>query len=351
MVHALLAAFSRDIEPSGTKIRYIISYEPEFAPEVIPEEVYSDWGTDGLEIVYDLYSKFQPHEGKDSFRDILQLSITEQCKENEAGITALPRLVESVKSVNEDLQAAAIEENFDELSNVLEDTQTLMANLTSRLSDSAAESSRDIQRLTFTLLGAIVANVFLVLRWSDRTLVPPFSLFVIVINVGFYLPLIQGRINDLDETIDQVEEDYDFYERRIRRFNKDVFHLTGLSDRKDGYVQMANDRRDRAQDHLRIVFSAILVVWAVLAVWSGIAFQFGGLHTASLIASVLILGSITLTGNDRKIGHRQHDYFDGRWAVVVLLVLIAAIALQWGIGQFDVVSDMFPRSLPRFNNS
>jgi len=43
-----------------------------------------------------------------------------------------------------------------------EDTQTLMAGLTERLSSAANETSQDIQRLTFTLLGAIVANIFLV---------------------------------------------------------------------------------------------------------------------------------------------------------------------------------------------
>jgi len=106
----------------------------------------------------------------------------------------LPEVVEDIKSSYQDLQVSAVEENFEALSDVLEDTQTLMAGLTERLSSAANETSQDIQRLTFTLLGAIVANIFLVLRWSDRDLVPPFSIFVLIVIVGFYLPSFKGEL-------------------------------------------------------------------------------------------------------------------------------------------------------------
>jgi len=92
----------------------------------------------------------------------------------------LPEVVEDIKSSYQDLQVSAVEENFEALSDVLEDTQTLMAGLTERLSSAANETSQDIQRLTFTLLGAIVANIFLVLRWSDRDPVPPFSILFLL---------------------------------------------------------------------------------------------------------------------------------------------------------------------------
>jgi len=45
----------------------------------------------------------------------------------------LPEVVEDIKSSYQDLQVSAVEENFEALSDVLEDTQTLMAGLTERL--------------------------------------------------------------------------------------------------------------------------------------------------------------------------------------------------------------------------
>jgi len=42
----------------------------------------------------------------------------------------LPEVVEDIKSSYQDLQVSAVEENFEALSDVLEDTQTLMAGLT-----------------------------------------------------------------------------------------------------------------------------------------------------------------------------------------------------------------------------
>lgn len=349
-IHSLLAAFSKSVELVDQGVKYTISYEPEFHSTQQPAELQSLWGNEGIEAVEQLYSKFKKHEEKDAFRDLWQLAITEQCLDEDVGLESLPELAPAIQSANEDLQVSAIEENFDELSDVLEDTQTLMADLTNRLSDAAAETSRDIQRLTFTLLGAIVANIFLVLRWSDRTLVPSFSIFVIVLLVGFYLPLIQGRITDLGETITQVEADYDFYEKRIRRFNKDLFNLTGLSDRKDGYVQMAKDQRDRGQSQLEVVFGSLLLVWTVLCAWSAIGFRFGGLKTASLITSALILGVISLTNEERYWSHRNHEYFHREWALIVLGLILILIALQWGIGEFDHLSGLLPDSLPRFTS-
>jgi len=349
-IHALLAAFSKSVKPVEQGVEYTISYEPEFQSTIRFAEVQSSWGQEGIESVKGLYSEFKKHEGKNAFRDLWQLAITEQCLDEGIGLESLPEAVPAIRAANEDLQVSAIEENFDELSDVLEDTQTLMADLTNRLSDAAAETSRDIQRLTFTLLGAIVANIFLVLRWSDRALVPSFSIFVIVILIGFYLPLIQGRINDLDETITQVEEDYDFYEQRIRRFNKELFNLTGLSDRKDGYVQMAEDQRDRAQNQLRVVFGTLLLVWAVLCAWSSIAFQFGGLKTISLVTSALILGVISLTDEEKYFSHRNREYFRWDWALTVLFLIVLLIALQWGIGEFETLSRLLPDSLPRFTS-
>ncbi|ACM58736.1 hypothetical protein Hlac_3202 [Halorubrum lacusprofundi ATCC 49239] len=233
----------------------------------------------------------------------------------------LPEVVEDIKSSYQDLQVSAVEENFEALSDVLEDTQTLMAGLTERLSSAANETSQDIQRLTFTLLGAIVANIFLVLRWSDRDLVPPFSIFVLIVIVGFYLPLIQGRIEDLNDTITEVKNDYEFYEKHIRRFNKDLFRFGDLEDRKSAYVGLAETQRQRAQIQLRRVFYALLIVWCGLAIWSGFAYSFGQPQSLALAVSGVVLAILSLDPTDGPFGHGGYDYFSRGAAIVTLIII------------------------------
>jgi len=89
----------------------------------------------------------------------------------------------------------------------------------------------------------------------------------------FLPPLIQGRIEDLNDTITEVKNDYEFYEKHIRRFNKDLFRFGDLEDRKSAYVGLAETQRQRAQIQLRRVFYALLIVWCGLAIWSGFAYS------------------------------------------------------------------------------
>lgn len=320
-VYALLGVLSAAVDQTSPEVQFHFSNEPEFAPKIEMEQQCAIWEEDGIKSIQDLHQSFQGEEQKDAFRDLWQLAITEQCRGTERGIDILPEAIDDVKSSYQDLQVSAVEENFEALSDVLEDTQTLMAGLTDRLSSAANETSQDIQRLTFTLLGAIVANIFLVLRWSDRSLVPPFSLFVLIVIVGFYLPLIQGRIKDLDNTINEVKNDYEFYEKHIRRFNKDLFQFGDLEDRKSAYIKLAEKQRKRAQTQLRRVFYALLTVWIGLAIWSGIAYPFGQPQSLALAVSGVALGILYFGPTEGPFGHRGYEYFSNRAAIVSIAII------------------------------
>lgn len=320
-VYSLLGVLSSAVDRDGQMMQFQFSSEPEFNPQVDLSEQCAEWGIDGVCAIRDLHQSFEAEEKKDAFRDLWQLAITEHCRGTDRGIKLLPEVIEEIKSSYQDLQVSAVEENFEALSDVLEDTQTLMAGLTERLSSAANETSQDIQRLTFTLLGAIVANIFLVLRWSDRTLVPPFSIFVLIVVVGFYLPLIQGRIEDLDGTITEVKNDYEFYEKHIRRFNKDLFQFGDLEARKSAYVKLAEKQRLRAQTQLRRVFFALLAVWCGLALWSGFAYSFGQPQSLALAVSGVVLATISFAPTDGPFGHSGYEYFRVRAAVVTLVII------------------------------
>lgn len=319
--YSLLGVLSAAVDYDGQRMQFQYSSEPEFNPRLDLSEQCTEWGEDGIRAIQDLYQSFEAEEKKDAFRDLWQLAIAEHCRGTERGIEMLPEVIEDVKSSYQDLQVSAVEENFEALSDVLEDTQTLMAGLTERLSSAANETSQDIQRLTFTLLGAIVANIFLLLRWSDRSLVPPFSLFVLIVIIGFYLPLVQGRINDLNDTIKEVKNDYDFYEKHIRRFNKDLFRFGDLENRKSAYVELAETQRQRAQTQLGRIFYALLTVWCGLAIWSGFEYPFGQPQSLALAVSGIVLGTLSFAPTDGPFGHYNYRYFSSRAATIALVVI------------------------------
>jgi len=106
-----------------------------------------------------------------------------------------------------------------------------------------------------------------------------------------------------------VKNDYEFYEKHIRRFNKDLFRFGDLEDRKSAYVGLAETQRQRAQIQLRRVFYALLIVWCGLAIWSGFAYSFGQPQSLALAVSGVVLAILSLDPTDGPFGHGGYDYF------------------------------------------
>jgi hypothetical protein len=236
LVYSIYGVFSSAVEAKNGSIEFTITSEPTtFAKQVNPHDASRDYDSaeiDGLVRAYEIYAE---HEDKAAFRDFWRLAIANTCDD----LLDLPDHVEEVQEYYEDLQVDAIEENFDDLSDAIQQIHSFMTGLPSRVSDAATQLSRQIQTLLFTLIGTIVANLFLVLRWNNVTYVPPFSLFIVVVLVGFYFPLIQDRIEDLTGLREEVEKDYEMYEAEIRRFSEQIFDFEELEGRKDSYICMA----------------------------------------------------------------------------------------------------------------
>jgi len=118
-----------------------------------------------------------------------------------------------------------------------------------------------------------------------------------------------------------VKNDYEFYEKHIRRFNKDLFRFGDLEDRKSAYVGLAETQRQRAQIQLRRVFYALLIVWCGLAIWSGFAYSFGQPQSLALAVSGVVLAILSLDPTDGPFGHGGYDYFSRGAAIVTLIII------------------------------
>jgi len=108
--------------------------------------------------------------------------------------------------------------------------------------------------------------LFLILRWGNLDMVIPFSLFVIGAILLFYFPLIDRRIEELDEIKSKGEEDYKTYDDLITGFTGDAFDFTELSERKDEYMSYADERLDWARGVLRGLHTVLLLLGLVFVI-------------------------------------------------------------------------------------
>jgi hypothetical protein len=198
-------------------------------------------------------------------------------------------------------------------------------------------------------------------------LLPPFSLVVTMVIIVVYLPLIQGRIDDLDAVITEANRDYKLYESSIRRFSEALFPFDKLSDRKSQYLELARKQRDRAQQRISIVFTALIIIWGVLAYVSVSLFPTPSYRVAPAILSIPILIMLSQTpdqpseenenipeeqtaeepNNEDSVvkkwqrfralcSHTEHIYFNRNLAYLLLAFIIVVLVL-------DVVSGtIFP---------
>ncbi|MCG1004600.1 MULTISPECIES: hypothetical protein [Halobacterium] len=328
LVYSVFGVFSSAVESRNGLIKFIVTSEPTtFTKQVNPHEVSQDYDSSAIEGLVSAYEIYAEHEDKAAFRDFWRLAIANTCDD----LLDLPNHVDEVRDYYRDLQVDAIEKNFDDLSDAIQQIHSFMTGLTNRVSDAATQLSRQIQTLLFTLIGTIIANLFLVLRWNNVTYVPPFSLFILAVLVGFYFPLIQDRIEDLSELRKEVEKDYEMYEAEIRRFSEQIFDFEELEGRKDSYIRIAKKKEGWAQDRLDLIFRLLMTIWGGLAIWSFVGYEAVSMQT--------IVGIVSLVG---LIGiwyyHSNNEYFDLRYMVGCVAVSLGALGVRilmvLGIGGF-----------------
>jgi hypothetical protein len=189
-----------------------------------------------------------------------------------------------------------------------------------------------------------------------------------MVIIVVYLPLIQGRIDDLDAVITEANRDYKLYESSIRRFSEALFPFDKLSERKSQYLELARKQRDRAQQRISVVFTALIIIWGVLAYVSVSLFPTPSYRVAPTILSIPILIMLSQTtsqnseendhspkgeqaaeGTNHKdtvvekwqrfralCSHTEHTYFNRNLAYLLLIFIVVVLVL-------DVVSGtIFP---------
>lgn len=272
---------------------------------------------DELTALYGFYESFVEKGTRDTYRDFWHRSIVEECDSFED----LPRKTVQIREFYTFLEEEAIEKNFDDLNDAIQDAHVFTADVTSTVSETTRSLTSEIQKVVLALLGAVFANLFLVVRWSNVDMVLPFSIFVISGVLLFYFPTIQTRIDELDDLISESNDDFEVYSETIQEFSGHLFDFSRFDDRRGSYVEYAEKRRKWAVEKLQLAFWLLIVVWGGLAIISILGYPRSSGQFLIATTSIVITGIIWFR-------HRDADYYPETTEVGIIgTVLSPAISL------------------------
>lgn len=277
----------------------------------IDGETFTDavqgYTVDELTALYEFYESFVEKGTRDTYRDFWYRSIVEECDSFED----LPRRTEEIREFYTFLEEEAIEQNFNDLNDAIQDAHVFTADVTSTVSETTRSLTSEIQKVVLALLGAVFANLFLVVRWSDVDMVLPFSIFVISGVLLFYFPTIQTRIDELDDLIRESNDDFEVYAETIQDFSGHLFDFSRFDDRRESYIEYAEKRRKWAVEKLQIAFWLLITIWGGLAVISILGYPHSSGQFITATASVVITGFIWSR-------HRDADYYPESFQIPII---------------------------------
>lgn len=237
-VYSVFAGIAKRVRLTGDVLELEIKTRRKTISDEMDREAFNEavqgYTANELTALYEFYESFVEKGTRNTYRDFWHRSIVEECD----SFNKLPRRTKQVREFYTFLEEEAIEKNFDDLNDAIQDAHIFTADVTSTVSETTRSLTSEIQKVVLALLGAVFANLFLVVRWSDVDMVLPFSIFVISGILLFYFPTIQTRIDELDDLISESNDDFEVYSETIQDFSGHLFDFSRFDDRRGSTLNM-----------------------------------------------------------------------------------------------------------------
>lgn len=301
-LYSIFAAVAEQVQRTANFVEFRIATKRDTISDRFTDEEFAtlagDHEAEMLTDLYSLYERFIEKGTRETYRKLWHRSVTDEC----GSLTGLAGQADDIIRTYEFLEEEAIETNFQDLSDAIQDAHTFTADVTNTVSERTTGLTSEIQKVVLTLLGAVFANVFLVLRWSNVDMVLPFSIFVIAGILGFYFPTIQTRVDELDDIIQESNSDFEVYSETIQEFSDHLFDFSRFEERRDSYLDYAQRRKTWTDDKLKIIFTLLTLVWLLFAIISILSFGF--LSRQFIVAVVSLLPAALIV-----YYHRDMEYY------------------------------------------
>lgn len=167
------------------------------------------------------------------------------------------------------LRDEAATEELEKVQSAIDDAIGLTQTLSESISDATQSLSSNLQTVIFALLGAIVSNFVLILRYSEFPVLFPFSTVAIAGILLFYMPLVQRRINSTLNLIANREQDFLLHFSDIRsQVGDSIYNFDDLDARREEYVSVGERAVKDTQSAINRVFLLLLVTWVVIQLYA-----------------------------------------------------------------------------------
>lgn len=166
------------------------------------------------------------------------------------------------------LQEESAKEDLEQLQNTVEEVSELTRTIANSLSEASRGLSSNLQNIVIALLGAIVTNFVLILRYSDFYVLAPFSVAAISGILIFYFPIIQGKVATTQELMENRISDFLMYFNEIRsHVDSRVFDLEEIGEQLEAHLQTAASSLITARRTVNRIYILMLSIWAIVVIY------------------------------------------------------------------------------------
>lgn len=167
------------------------------------------------------------------------------------------------------LQKESAKEELEQIQETIEEVFQLTRTIGEAFSEASESLSSELQRVTVAVLGAIVTNFVLILRYSDFPVLFPFSVVAVSGILIFYFPLVQERINRAEEMMAGRSGDFSMYLEELRsHVGNRVLKLEEILNQRDAYKMTAARTLRGSRRFLQRVYLLLVATLAIVTIYA-----------------------------------------------------------------------------------
>ncbi|MCU4973960.1 hypothetical protein OB955_14595 [Halobacteria archaeon AArc-m2/3/4] len=228
-----------------------------------------DLGTDTMEEnnfpeLYELLEEVLHPDGPSSLTH-WHRSVATHC----SSFTEIPKKHREINHYYGFLREENAKKELDQLQNTIEEAFELTRTVATSLSEASQSLTSDLQKIIITLLAAIVTNFVLILRYSDLSILAPFSISAIAGILIFYFPVIQNEIEETQAVMENRTGDFIVYLSEIRsHVGTRVFDLDKIEDQHEIHLRTAYKSLENAKHTTSKIYHIMVFIWAIIIFYS-----------------------------------------------------------------------------------
>lgn len=257
-----MSVLAKDCEINGDKLEITTQTHRHHIDSTVDlgAEDQLEFDSQALENLYNLILEINQRSASISI-SFWQQAVATQCSD----FLDIPSQTKAISHYAGFLQEESAKEELEQLQSTIEEVSDLTRTIADSLSESSRELTSNLQNIVIALLGAIVTNFVLILRYSDFYVLAPFSVAAISGVLIFYYPIVQSSIDNTQEMMENRTQDFLIYLGEIRsHVDSRVFDLDRIRVQHEAHLETAAKSLITTRKTISRVHLMMILLWAIL---------------------------------------------------------------------------------------